>query len=75
MPEGESKPIRISEEAYEVLRAWAFHERKPQSELASMAINRMAASAATGRRLTKERRDRDEEEQNRQVVDGDGMES
>ena len=49
MPEGESKPIRISEEAYEVLRAWAFNKRKPQSELASTAIIEEAKRAWPGR--------------------------
>jgi hypothetical protein len=42
------KAIAVTEEAYEALRLWSFHDpdRRTQQELASLAINRMAASAA-----------------------------
>lgn len=42
------KGITVTEEAFEALRTWSFWDKKrrTQQELASLAISRMAASAA-----------------------------
>ncbi len=42
------KGITVTEQAFEALRTWSFWDKKrrTQQELASLAISRMAASAA-----------------------------